>query len=223
MGQEVLGDWKAAREAVFRFADSETVMLGHGMSHDLRALRIHHPLIVDTTVLTSPISLESGPMGVYNPWTLDALCTGLLGRNIRNTEVRCGRGRSRRIMHDAKEDTLATREIILTCLLRPEHFKSWARAARAECWRTTERAIRRANEEEDWTQLVYQSMFQERLLEELCNWDGWTRPDAGGISLSLQDTRTEYGVPRSDGDFGCEQVFPANHAWKDTMVYDRVL
>jgi hypothetical protein len=223
VGQEVLGDWKAAREAVFQFADSETVIMGHALSNDLRTLRIHHPLIVDTTVLTSPISLESGPMGLYAPWTLDALCNGLLGRKIRNTKMRCGRGRGRKVMHDAKEDTLAAREIILTCMLRPEHFNSWARKARAERWRITERAIQLANKKGKWTLLVFQSMFQERLLEELCNWDGWTKPDAGRISLSLQDARAEYGVRRSDEEFGCEQVFPANHAWEDTMVYDGVL
>jgi hypothetical protein len=219
VGQEVLPDWKAAREAVFRFADSETVILGHGMAVDFRALRIHHPLIVDTTVLTNLLSLKSGPVGLYTPWNLDSLCTGLLGRNIRNTRIQWGA--KKKIFHDVKEDTLATREIILTCMLRPSHFESWAQKARAERWEWVQTTIQRAHKHRDWKQFVLLSILQDHLLEELCNQDGWTRPESGMVSI--HDARTGYGGPRFEEDFGYGQVFPSTDAWEDPMVYDRVL
>jgi DNA polymerase III epsilon subunit-like protein len=45
-----LGGKTRAREALWRYVGPETVVVGHGVSNDLRALRWIHPLVVDSFV-----------------------------------------------------------------------------------------------------------------------------------------------------------------------------
>ncbi|KAH6687172.1 hypothetical protein F5X68DRAFT_261408 [Plectosphaerella plurivora] len=115
----VLPDWKAAREMVFKFADKETFIMGHGLENDLNILHIMHDKILDSAILTLPIDVLA-PGSLHNPWGLVFLCKRLLGIDFRVTRD----PDSGRELHDPLEDNLVAREIILTCLLQPDRLKN---------------------------------------------------------------------------------------------------
>ncbi|EAQ93736.1 hypothetical protein CHGG_01971 [Chaetomium globosum CBS 148.51] len=122
---EPLAGREGAREAVLRFVDGETVVVGQAVRFDLRALGIVHGRVVDSAVLAAEASGRFGGVagggGVHRKikwWAgLEELCRELLGMRIRG-----GEGQS----HDSLEDVLATRELVLWCLENPDQLKAWA-------------------------------------------------------------------------------------------------
>ncbi|KAI5481748.1 RNA exonuclease 1 [Pseudohyphozyma bogoriensis] len=50
LGKAVL-DCAGVREALGRFMDEKTIIVGHGLENDLKALRLVHPTIIDTAIL----------------------------------------------------------------------------------------------------------------------------------------------------------------------------
>ncbi|KAH6651226.1 hypothetical protein F5144DRAFT_638942 [Chaetomium tenue] len=122
---EPLAGREGAREAVLRFVDGETVLVGQAVRFDLRALGIVHGRVVDSAVVAAEASGWFGGVagggGVYRKikrWAgLEEMCRELLGIRIRG-----GEGQS----HDSLEDVLATRELVLWCLGNPDQLKAWA-------------------------------------------------------------------------------------------------
>jgi RNA exonuclease 1 len=84
-----------ARQQVWRFVGPDTVIVVHGGQNDLSALRLIHPLIVDTFILESYGEVVAGGRSLKN------LCLRRLGRVVQN-----GKG------HCSHEDALACRELV---------------------------------------------------------------------------------------------------------------
>jgi RNA exonuclease 1 len=86
---------ETARQQVWRWVGPETVVVVHAGHNDLSALRLIHPLVVDTCILESYGDAAGGGCSLKN------LCLRRLGRIVQN-----GKG------HCSHEDALACRELV---------------------------------------------------------------------------------------------------------------
>lgn len=137
---EALEGWQKARDALWEYIDADTIVIGHALQNNLRVLRMIHPRVVDSEILSTQAVGSNRQRG------LQTLCREFLNINIRANE---------RGTHDCLEDVLATREVVLWCTLYPEELKRWATIKRVEEARLIEeRDIQR------------EEMRQEKLLEE---------------------------------------------------------
>ena len=105
----------AAREALLRFVGPETILVMHGGSSDLIALRLLHPHVVDSFIVDNYFGgkVEGGR-------SLKNLIMQKTGRAIQN------RGRQG---HDSLEDALATRELIIRFMATiPDHEEGFFEA-----------------------------------------------------------------------------------------------
>jgi len=51
----VLEGITAARSKLWEYCDENTIIIGHGLDHDLKCLRMLHPKIIDTAILFSKV------------------------------------------------------------------------------------------------------------------------------------------------------------------------
>jgi DNA polymerase III epsilon subunit-like protein len=180
-GQALYG-WEGARSEVWKYIDANTVLVGHALEHDLNALRIIHPRVVDSGILAR------NAVGIHRiRWGLHTLCSALL-----SVEIRKNQGG----IHDCLEDVLATREVVLFCTRNKAAFTSWAEAKRVEEMRLErEREIAKQKKQEEerlskeraqkghWSgRHVYYDLDDDH---ELVHWSdiaedlGWPHPDTG--------------------------------------------
>ena len=89
----------AARERLWEYCDENTVIIGHGLDHDFKCLRILHDNVVDTAILWSP------SVGVKE--RLKTLAEGELGLVIQRDT-----GIDRKKGHDSVEDCWACSELV---------------------------------------------------------------------------------------------------------------
>ncbi|KAK1142468.1 hypothetical protein N8T08_007830 [Aspergillus melleus] len=120
-GKTVRG-WRAARERLFDFIDEGTILVGQSLDNDLQCLKIVHRNVVDTALVTKIAVEEQLGGGCGRKWALKRLAGDLLGIHIQQSQ----KG------HSCMEDTLATREVLLKCLLEPEELENWAKTIAAE-------------------------------------------------------------------------------------------
>ncbi|PLB46177.1 hypothetical protein P170DRAFT_479098 [Aspergillus steynii IBT 23096] len=119
-GKTVHG-WPSARERLFKYINRDTVLVGHALENDLKTLGIVHDNIVDTSILTKEVVEEH--IGVCGrKWALRKLTAAFVGIAIQNSSSG----------HDCMEDTMATREVLLVCLLKPDVLEQWAVEAAVE-------------------------------------------------------------------------------------------
>ncbi|TGZ76397.1 hypothetical protein EX30DRAFT_344915 [Ascodesmis nigricans] len=102
--------WQAARKALFRFMDSNTIIVGHNVKEDLRALRNAHDKIVDSQLLVQHATNLDEGVG------LKRILAEVVGREIQN------RGREG---HDCHEDALAARDAVLWLIERRGDTQQW--------------------------------------------------------------------------------------------------
>jgi DNA polymerase III epsilon subunit-like protein len=115
---QALPGWEGARSELWKYIDDNTILVGHALEHDLDALRIIHPHVVDSGILSR------NAVGIRRiRWGLQTLCPELL-----NFEIRKNKGG----IHDCLEDVSATREVVLFCTQNKEAFQSWAEAKKSE-------------------------------------------------------------------------------------------
>ncbi|GMG03640.1 unnamed protein product [Aspergillus oryzae] len=115
-GKTVNG-WEEARAEVLKFVDGDTILVGHALRNDVRALKMQHAKVLDTATVTKhAVTNEMVGSGCKRTWKLKTLCQDFLGINIQQS----------RNGHDCVEDTLATREVLLWCVRNPDKLKKWA-------------------------------------------------------------------------------------------------
>jgi hypothetical protein len=113
---KTLQGWKGARSELWKHVDMDTILVGHALHNDLDALRIIHPRVVDSSILTSnAVGLKS------RTWGLKSLCAELLGIDIQSHGKRG---------HDCVEDTLAAREVVLWCGQKLRELAHWGMIAK---------------------------------------------------------------------------------------------
>ncbi|KAH8702924.1 hypothetical protein GQ44DRAFT_732584 [Phaeosphaeriaceae sp. PMI808] len=160
-GATLLG-WEGARSELWKYIDSNTIIVGHALEHDLDALRIIHPRIVDSGILSRKA------VGIHRIWWgLQTLCSELV-----HVEIRKNKG----AIYDCLEDVLATRAVVLFCTQEKEAFQAWAEVKKAEELRLEkERESRRqkkqSRKDDEGEELLYWSDIAEDL--------GWLHPDTG--------------------------------------------
>ncbi|KAI1120413.1 ribonuclease H-like domain-containing protein [Nemania abortiva] len=118
----VLEGWQDAREKLFAMADANTIWLGHALPNDLKILRIAAERVVDSQILTAQAAFGKSVAKFYRNWGLKSGCKDLMGFAIQQP----------RVAHDALEDALATRELIIWCLAHPRELQEWGTQARIE-------------------------------------------------------------------------------------------
>jgi DNA polymerase III epsilon subunit-like protein len=109
---EALKGSTAARAELFKIMDSQTILVGHSLQFDLAALGIRHEATVDSSILAK----SAVGRGVKREWALKTLCKELLKITVQDN------GKNG---HDAVEDALAAREVVLWCLQHKAELKSW--------------------------------------------------------------------------------------------------
>ncbi|KAJ6100151.1 hypothetical protein N7467_001686 [Penicillium canescens] len=122
-GQALLG-YSNAREMLWRFVDTETVLIGHSLNNDLDVLGIIHPKIVDTSILTSEAVFNDLPPGqaLSRTWSLKTLTKELAGYDIQAGKQG----------HSAFEDTMATRDILIWCIRNQKLWDMWSAEVRGQ-------------------------------------------------------------------------------------------
>jgi DNA polymerase III epsilon subunit-like protein len=115
---QTLSSWEGAWSELWKYIDSNAIIVGHALEHDLDALRMIHPRIVDSAILSRKA------VGIHRTqWGLQTLCYELLNIGIR---------KNRGAIHNCLEDVLATREVVLFCTQKKEAFQAWAEAKKVE-------------------------------------------------------------------------------------------
>lgn len=115
-----LAGWEGARAELWKYIDDDTILVGHALHHDLSALRMIHPRVVDSGILSGKaVGHRRIQLG------LQTLCSELL-----KVKIRAGKGG----IHDGLEDVLATREVVLffTRARNKKAFQDWAEARKCE-------------------------------------------------------------------------------------------
>jgi DNA polymerase III epsilon subunit-like protein len=122
-GQALLG-YSKAREMLWRFVDTETVLIGHSLNNDLDVLGIIHPKIVDTSILTSEAVFNDLLPGqaLSRTWSLKTLTKELAGYDIQAGKQG----------HSAFEDTMATRDILIWCIRNQKLWDMWSAEVRGQ-------------------------------------------------------------------------------------------
>ena len=115
----VLKGWPEACAELWKYIDSNTILVGHALNHDLDELRMQHGRVVDSAI----VAKDAVGSGINRQWGLKALCDQFLGIAIQN------HGKQG---HDSVEDACAAREVVLWCLAHPEKLAVWGRKAREE-------------------------------------------------------------------------------------------
>ncbi|KAK4132129.1 ribonuclease H-like protein, partial [Trichocladium antarcticum] len=123
-GRLLGGGWRAARAALFRLVDADTIVVGHDVRHDLRVLRISPRRIVDTSVLTQLACVYAG--GRRRQWGLRTLAREFLG-----VQIQAGPAG-----HCCVEDALAARDVARYCVQDMARLDDWAQGV-VEVWAET--------------------------------------------------------------------------------------
>lgn len=131
---EFLESFEGARAELWKWIDSETILVGHSLNHDLSQLHLVHPLVVDSYICV-PKLVSSGN-------SLKTLTKQLLGKDVQE-------GLEGKIGHDCVEDALAARELVIWCSENKKVLQARAVLAKEEEeTRRKEMEIRRKEKEE---------------------------------------------------------------------------
>jgi hypothetical protein len=116
-GYRIFKGWKAARAALWKFIDKETILVGHNLRADLDSLRIIHGRAVDVAKVFE--TAASGPLS-RQQLSLESMCRGLLEKDL-PSDPQFGR--------DALMNAFAAREL---ALFRIKHNDKWVRWAKTK-------------------------------------------------------------------------------------------
>ncbi|KAI1701252.1 small RNA degrading nuclease 5 [Ditylenchus destructor] len=74
-------DLNQVREKMFQFVNSKTILIGHSLENDLRALRVVHEKVVDTALVWRH------SRGSNVKWSLRDLAKTMLNKDIQQGDV----------------------------------------------------------------------------------------------------------------------------------------
>lgn len=124
---------EAACAELWEIADKNspnTILIGQSLQKDLTVLHTtpHATKVIDTAILTAEAILGAKKsIKMRKRWGLKELCESLFGIEIRRADGPSSSNEEQEVVaHDALEDVLATREVVLSRLLIPDEFNRWA-------------------------------------------------------------------------------------------------
>lgn len=130
---EFLESFEGARAELQKWIDSETILVGHSLNHDLSQLHLIHPLIVDSYICVPKLTSSGN--------SLKTLTKQLLGKGVQE-------GLEGKRGHDCVEDALAARELVIWCSENKKVLEARAILAKEEEeTRRKEAEIRRKEKE----------------------------------------------------------------------------
>jgi len=171
----VLKGWPEARSELWKYIDSNTIIIGQSLNHDFDTLRMQHWVVVDSGLLAKN---AIGP-GVNRQWGLKALCDQSLGIAIQDHQKQG---------HDSIEDAFAAREVVLWCIGHKEELAAWGRKQKEEYIRK-----KKLQEAKRAKRLKQKKAMADRPptfstddeVDEIVRWSdiaedlGWPHPDTG--------------------------------------------
>ncbi|KAJ4356972.1 hypothetical protein N0V95_002915 [Ascochyta clinopodiicola] len=162
-----------ARRQLYSYIDTETVLVGHALHHDLAALGIRHENVVDSAVLAS----KAVAMGARKQWGLKTLCAELLDLAVQDHGARG---------HDSVEDAFAAREVVLWSLTYPGELRAWGKVKKSEMLEEDRRKRAKQN--------VKRQVRAPRIDYEYP--DPWDYSEASGVyDSSLRELNEMCGYP----------------------------
>lgn len=114
-GYKIFKGWQAARAALWKFIDKQTIILGHNLRSDLDALRMIHGRAVDIAKLLEKAA--EGPLSKQQ-LTLEALCRDA-------PQIRLFSHPS--FGRDSMQNAFAARELALWKIKNEDGWKRWAK------------------------------------------------------------------------------------------------
>ncbi|KAI0502775.1 ribonuclease H-like domain-containing protein [Xylaria bambusicola] len=176
---KALSAWEGARSELWKHIDDRTILVGHALEHDLGALRMIHPRVVDSSILSEiMVGGHRVRFGLQK-----------LSSELPKIQIRKGKDG----IHDCMEDVLATRELVLFCTRARNKtaFRAWAEAKTLDQIRRE--AERRAKKEEKANKrhrmrarggsssYAIESDDEEEVLHwsDIAEDFGWPHPDTG--------------------------------------------
>ncbi|RAK95664.1 uncharacterized protein BO80DRAFT_368202, partial [Aspergillus ibericus CBS 121593] len=120
-GQALRG-WLRARWELWKYVDSDTVLIGHFLNNGLDTLGMIHSRVVDLAILTAEAVFHTlcPAEPLTRIWGLKALAGDLLARKVQG-------GRKG---HGVVEDAITIRDVVIWCLKYPDLLCSWAEKTR---------------------------------------------------------------------------------------------
>ncbi|KAL4810884.1 ribonuclease H-like domain-containing protein [Aspergillus unguis] len=120
---KALAGWRAAQQELWKYAGVNTILVGHCLNHDLNVLRIIHPKVVDSAILSAESVFHEPDVRLRRVWALKTVAQIFLNRTIQW---------GGRTGHDCLEDAYAARDVVILCLQNPYQLAAWGINARAE-------------------------------------------------------------------------------------------
>ncbi|GES82746.1 ribonuclease H70 [Rhizophagus clarus] len=90
---------KDVQKRLLELVDSDTVLIGHSLECDMKALKFAHPYVIDTSIL------YTNPGGIFNKSSLKMLAHQWLKRSIQVDE-------GKNVGHDSVEDAKAAMDLV---------------------------------------------------------------------------------------------------------------
>lgn len=118
-GRTLPGGWMTARKLLWDVIDADTILLGHEMADDLRALRMLHPRVVDAHILAGPALAAAGRKSDI----------GRLMRNFLNIDIA---DRERRQGFDSLVRAGDARKAVLWLVTKETELEDWVNANRVQ-------------------------------------------------------------------------------------------
>ncbi|KAM7212644.1 hypothetical protein V8F06_011972 [Rhypophila decipiens] len=128
-----LDGWAKARDNLWDYINTDTIIVGYDIERDLGALRMAHALVVDLKLVVAGWlgmdAVDKEPPGNDNSTTgapvniqLENLTNALLGLGIR------GMNKDKETIRDTLEEVLAIRETVMWCIDNRRLVKNWGMA-----------------------------------------------------------------------------------------------
>ena len=118
---QALDGWQSARQELYKYIDAQTILIGHSLNHDLDVLGIYHSRVVDSVILASE-AVFGYASAFKRLYSLKTLSEAFLKLQIQTDNH----------PHVCLEDTLATRDVVLSFLRNPGGLEMWAENAKAK-------------------------------------------------------------------------------------------
>ncbi|OJJ50341.1 hypothetical protein ASPZODRAFT_31187, partial [Penicilliopsis zonata CBS 506.65] len=116
---QALPGWPVAREALFQYIDSETVLVGHMLQYDLNLLGILASRVVDSDILSGEALFGDSPL--IRPFRQVWRSPGRLSSQL----LRGSDQPYEDPISSCLERAMETREVVLQYLQTPKVFEQW--------------------------------------------------------------------------------------------------
>ncbi|KAL7907799.1 hypothetical protein GGI35DRAFT_486799 [Trichoderma velutinum] len=185
--KQCLQGWKEARQKLFDYIDSQTILVGHTTSADLKLLRLFHKTIVNSQVLTTSAIFDQQPENKRRlKCPLFRICRDFLGKPIQLNSIYDNSTGS------VFGNALISREIVLQSILQPKKFEEWARQSAKDLWKVqNEKDASQEKKADEGKNNTNQAKREEKAEKP---GDSEAKPDVKATAGSISDNSQAAGT-----------------------------